>query len=174
MINPSLQTTNKTLHKLRHYSNNSSNNNSNNNSSSSSRPSKILRSKKEATGTTERKLLLVNTKLNKKSKSKNLASKHNTHVKATLRSCIHRQCQFSIHTWKFLTVIQAKCHTIMAIQWKCKSTPISLSTKPLQDTVHQDILSTGCTHIMLLLILPCKAILLSWDNMELQIHTSST
>ena len=168
--NPSLSTTNKTLHKLRQCSNNSSNNNSN----SSSRPSKTPRSKKEAAGTTERKLLLVNTKLSKKRVSKNQASKRNTHVKALLRSCIHRQCQFSILTWKFLTVIQARCHTTMAILWKCLNILTLHITKPLQDMVHQDILSMVCIHIILQPILPCKDILPSWDNLERQIHTSST
>ena len=168
-INPSLSTT-KTLHRLRHYSNNNNNNNSN----ISNRPSKTLRSKKEAVDTTERKSLPESTKLNKKRISKNLASKRNIHDKATHRSCIHRQCQFSILTWRFLTVIQAKCHTILAIQWKCQSILISHIIKPHQDTVHLGILSMECIHIMPQLILLCKDILLSWDNMEHQIHTSST
>ena len=170
MNNPKLSANSKTLHRLKHYSNNNRNNNSN----SSSRPSKTLRSKRLATGTTERRLLHVSSKPNKKKISKNQAFKRNTHVKATLKSCIHRQCQFSILTWKFLTVIQAKCHSIMAIQWKCQSILISHIIKPLQDLVHQDILSMGCILIMLQLILPCKDILLSWDNLGHQIHTSNT
>ena len=164
MNNPSLSTTSKTLHRPRHNSSNSN---------SSSRPSRTLKSKKEAIGTTERKLLLVSTKPSKKRISKNQPSKRNTHVKATLRSCIHRQCQFSILTWKFLTVIQARCHTILAIQWKCQSIPISHITRPLQDMAHQDIHSTGCIHTTLQPILPCKDILLSWDSPEHQILTSS-